>query len=107
MNAALVKAWMVLVLFLRVAFHVSGDSQDTQICTSCDPLVWYDLSTRSSETPSNHRVRNQNAALLGKPHISDSTLDMKNNKVESLKGHDSKEGNNDVISKTAGQQAIS
>jgi hypothetical protein len=30
------------------------------------------------------------------------TLDMKN-KVKSLKGHDSKEANDDVISKTAGQ----
>jgi hypothetical protein len=30
------------------------------------------------------------------------TLDMKN-KVESLKGHDSIEANDDVISKTAGQ----
>jgi hypothetical protein len=35
------------------------------------------------------------------------TLDMKNNKVESLKGHDLIEANDDAISKTAGQQAIS
>jgi hypothetical protein len=35
------------------------------------------------------------------------TLDMKNNKVESLKGPDSIEANDDTISKTAGQQAIS
>jgi hypothetical protein len=34
------------------------------------------------------------------------TLDMKN-KVESLKGHDSIEANDDVISKAAGQRAIS
>jgi hypothetical protein len=33
------------------------------------------------------------------------TLDMKNNKVESLKGHDLIEANDDAISKTAGQQA--
>jgi hypothetical protein len=31
------------------------------------------------------------------------TLDMKKNKVESLKGHNSIEANDDVISKTAGQ----
>jgi hypothetical protein len=35
------------------------------------------------------------------------TLDMKNNKVDSLKGHNSIEVNDDVISKTAGQRAIS
>jgi hypothetical protein len=35
------------------------------------------------------------------------TLDMKNNKGESLKGHDLIEANDDVISKTAGQRAIS
>ena len=35
------------------------------------------------------------------------TLDTKNNKVESLNGHNSIEANDDVISKTAGQRAIS
>jgi hypothetical protein len=34
-------------------------------------------------------------------------LDMRNNKVESLKGHNLIEANDDVISKTAGQRAIS
>jgi hypothetical protein len=38
--------------------------------------------------------------------FSDGNLDMKN-KVESLKDHDPIEANDDVISKTAGQQAIS
>jgi hypothetical protein len=35
------------------------------------------------------------------------TLETKNNKAESLKGHNSIEANDDVISKTAGQRAIS
>jgi hypothetical protein len=36
-----------------------------------------------------------------------STLDMKNNKVESLKGPNLTGANDDAISKTAGQRAIS
>jgi hypothetical protein len=35
------------------------------------------------------------------------TLDTKNNKVETIKGHNLIEANDDVISKTAGQRAIS